>query len=181
MSVTAVLLAGGESRRMGRDKATLVFREKPLWQIQLQLLRKLEPLEIFLSARSDPTWRPSDVLFVADAAPSRGPLSGLAAALEQTRTKHLLALAVDMPFMTATYLGSLCALIAPGCGVVPIIDKLAEPLAAIYPAEAVVDLVDGLRSHDFSLQTITAKLAAAGKLRAVAVSAAERKLCRSLK
>ena len=41
MNVSAVLLAGGESRRMGKDKATLLFRGKPLWQIQFERLRKL--------------------------------------------------------------------------------------------------------------------------------------------
>ena len=54
MNLSSVLLAGGESRRMGKDKATALFRGKPLWQIQLDLLRKLEPSEIFLSARTDP-------------------------------------------------------------------------------------------------------------------------------
>ena len=54
MNISAVLLAGGESHRMGQDKATLVFRGKPLWEIQLDLLRKLQPREIFLSARTDP-------------------------------------------------------------------------------------------------------------------------------
>ena len=75
---SAVLLAGGESRRMGKDKATLSYRGKPLWQIQLELLRQLTPQEIFVSARSDPDWRPADIQFVADDPPSRGPLSGLA-------------------------------------------------------------------------------------------------------
>src|SRR5947209_5356633 len=102
--ISVVLLTGGESRRMGKDKATLLFRNKPLWQIQLDLLRKLQPAEIFLSARSDPAWRPNDLQFVADAPPSRGPLSGLTATLARTRTSHLLALAVDMPFMSEKYL-----------------------------------------------------------------------------
>src|SRR5438874_11064541 len=93
MNITAVLLAGGESRRMGRDKATLLFHGKPLWQIQLELLRRLKPAEILVSARTDPSWRPADVQFVADDLPSRGPLSGIAASLAQVHTAHLLALA----------------------------------------------------------------------------------------
>src|SRR6478752_3255668 len=104
MKVGAVLLAGGESRRMGRDKATVLFRGKPLWQIQLELLRKLEPAEIFVSARADPRWRPADVQFVADDQPSRGPVSGIAASLARMHTAHLLALAIDMPFMSENYL-----------------------------------------------------------------------------
>jgi molybdopterin-guanine dinucleotide biosynthesis protein A len=54
MNISAVLLAGGQSRRMGRDKATILFRGKSLWQIQLDLLHKLQPAEIFVSARTDP-------------------------------------------------------------------------------------------------------------------------------
>jgi molybdopterin-guanine dinucleotide biosynthesis protein A len=56
MNISAVLFAGGESRRMGKDKATVLFRGKPLWQIQLDLLRALQPAEIFVSARSA-VWR----------------------------------------------------------------------------------------------------------------------------
>ena len=85
---------------MRKDKATILFRGRLLWQIQLETLRKLEPEEILVSARIDPSWRPADVRFVADIPPSRGPLSGLAAALERMRTTHLLALAIDMPWMT---------------------------------------------------------------------------------
>ena len=170
MNISAVLLAGGESRRMGKDKATLLFHDKPLWQIQLDLLRKLEPADIFVSARTDPIWRPADVEFIGDDPPSRGPLSGLAASLAQMRTKHLLALAIDMPFMTQKYLEFLCDQIEPGRGVLPKIDNRAEPLAAIYPEEVDVDLRRALSGIDFSLQTLTSQLVEAGKLRAVAVS-----------
>lgn len=174
-NISAVLFTGGESRRMGKDKATLLFRGKPLWQTQLDLLQRLDPTEIFISARSDPSWRPNEVRFIADDPPSRGPLSGLAAALGRIRTTHVLALAVDMPFMTETYLRLLCDLRQPGCGVLPMIGDRAEPLAAIYPAQTHVDLVAALRGNDFSLQTITARLVEHGKLRSVQVSEEEKK------
>jgi len=170
MNISAVLLAGGESRRMGKDKATLLFRGTPLWQIQLELLRNVEPVEIFLSARTNPVWRPAGVEFIADDPPSRGPLSGLAASLAQMRTKHLLALAIDMPFMTQEYLKFLCDQIGPGRGVLPKIDNRAEPLAAIYPREVDVDLRSALSGVDFSLQSLTSRLVEAGKLRTITVS-----------
>jgi molybdopterin-guanine dinucleotide biosynthesis protein A len=176
MNISAALLAGGESRRMGKDKATLLFRGKPLWQIQLHLLQKLEPAEIFVSARTDPAWRPPDVQFVADDSPSRGPLSGLAAALARMHAKHLLAFAIDMPFMTEKYLRFLCGQIEPCRGVLPKIDNRAEPLAAIYPQEALANIQSALSGKDFSLQTVTARLVAAGKLQVMLVSSQERKL-----
>ena len=100
LALSAVLLTGGESRRMGQDKATLLFHGKLLWEIQLELLQRLEPAEIFVSAKTDPAWRPAAVKFVADDPPSRGPLSGIAASLAQIHTAHLFALAIDMPFMS---------------------------------------------------------------------------------
>ena len=180
MKISAVLLSGGESRRMGSDKATLLFHGKPLWQIQLELLQKLEPAEIFVSARTDPAWRPPDVHFVADDPPSRGPLSGLAAALARMRAKHLLALAIDMPFMTEKYLRFLWGQTEPGRGVLPEIDNRAEPLAAIYPQEALAKVQSALSGKDFSLQTVTGCLVAAGKLKVIPVTQGEKELFRNM-
>ena len=160
---------------MGRDKATLLFHGKPLWQLQLELLQKLEPAEIFVSARTDPAWRPAGVQFVADDPPSRGPIGGIAASLAQMQTAHLLALAIDMPFMSEQYLKFLCDQIDPGTGVVPTIDSRAEPLAAIYPREAVADFRSALASTDFSLQSVVRRLVEHGKLREVRVKKHETK------
>ena len=180
MNISAVLLAGGESRRMGQDKATLVFHGKPLWEVQLDLLRKLRPKEIFLSARSDPVWRPADVHFVPDQTPSRGPLSGLAATLARIQTHHLIALAIDMPLMTDDFLRSLCDVIKPSCGAVPMIGDRAEPLAAIYPKSADSDVSAAFSGTDFSLQPLVKKLIAVGKLRLVSVSKNEERCFRNL-
>ena len=176
MKISAVLLAGGESRRMGKDKATLFFRGKPLWQIQLDLLRKLEPAETLVSARTDPAWRPADVQFVPDVFPSRGPLSGLVASLDRISTGHLLVLAIDMPWMTEKYLKFLCAEVEPGCGVVPKIDDRVQPVAAIYPREAATDFRKVLMGTDFSLQTVVRSLVACGKVREISVPEQQKKL-----
>jgi len=176
MNSSAVLLAGGESQRMGKDKATVLFRGKPLWEVQLDLLRKLEPEEILVSARTDPPWRPEDVPLVTDDPPSRGPLSGLAASLAKMRSAHLLALAIDMPFMSESYLRYLCEQIEAGVGVVPKIDNRAEPLAAIYPREAAGEVRAALSGIDYSLQTLTSRLVETGKLRSIPVTKHNKKL-----
>jgi molybdopterin-guanine dinucleotide biosynthesis protein A len=176
VNLSAVLLAGGESRRMGKDKATLSYRGKPLWQIQLELLRQLAPQEIFVSARSDLDWRPADIQFVADDPPSRGPLSGLAASLDRMSTSHLLAIAIDMPWMSNKYLEFLCAQIEPGRGVVPKIGDRAEPLVAIYPREAALHTGNALTGSDFSLQSLIRHLVTAGKLQEISVEERDKKL-----
>jgi molybdopterin-guanine dinucleotide biosynthesis protein A len=180
MTISAALLAGGESRRMGRDKATILLRGKPLWQRQLELLGELDPAEILVSARADPAWRPNKCKFVADKTPSCGPLSGIAAALDQMESNHLLVLAIDLPFMTKRYLRLLCDQVEPGIGVLAKMDDRMEPLAAIYPQESAVDFQDALKGPDFSLQTVTKRLVEDGKLRALPVALEERELFRNL-
>jgi len=180
MKLSAVLLAGGKSRRMGQDKATLLFYGRPLWQNQLELLRRLSPTEIFISAPTDPSWRPEEIKFAPDDLPSRGPLSGIAAALSRMNADHLLALAIDMPFMTEGYLRSLCQRDQHGLGVVPSIENRAEPLAAIYPREARPDAIAALSGNDFSLQSLVIKLIAVRKLEAIQVSEKEKALFRNL-
>jgi molybdopterin-guanine dinucleotide biosynthesis protein A len=178
--VSAVLLAGGESRRMGTDKATFLFRGKPLWQVQLETLRRLRPTEIFVSARTDPSWRPADVRFIPDILPSCGPLSGLAASLAKIHTAYLVALAIDMPFMTRNYLRSMFDAIEPGRGVVAKIDNRAEPLAALYPREAEIDFRVALAGTDFSLQNLVRHLVTSGKLLEISVMDQERPLFRNV-
>jgi molybdopterin-guanine dinucleotide biosynthesis protein A len=180
MNISAVLLAGGESRRMGKDKATLLFNGEPFWRIQVDLLRKLAPSEILISARNDPVWRPADVYFVADDPPSRGPLSGINAALASAATTHLLTLAIDLPFMNEQYLRSLYRAIESDRGVVPIIGGRAEPLAAIYPVAARADFAAALSGSDFSLQKLVRELVSKDRLRLVRVKKEEETLFRNL-
>ena len=180
MKLSAVLLAGGESRRMGKDKATLLLNDAPLWRRQLDLLRQLNPTEILVSARTDPAWRPADTRFVADEPPSRGPLSGLTAALKTISGTHLLALAVDMPLIRLSELNLLCDLTKNGCGVLPRIGSRAEPLAAIYPRECLPSFSAALESDDHSLQRLTNELIEIRLLRILEVPKSEAEFYRSI-
>ncbi|HJT45835.1 MAG TPA: molybdenum cofactor guanylyltransferase [Chthoniobacterales bacterium] len=168
-SLSAVLLAGGESRRMGSDKATAIFRDRPLWRNQLRILQAVRPAEILVSARTDPEWRPAQTIFVADVEPSIGPLSGIVAALRHMAGTHLLVLAIDLPMMTSAYLQMLQDETKPGQGVVPVIGNRAEPIAAIYPAET-NEFANAVAGVDHSLQTVVGELARANRVRLLPVA-----------
>jgi molybdopterin-guanine dinucleotide biosynthesis protein A len=161
---------------MSRDKATIEFDGRPLWERQLEILRALRPETIFVSARTTPVWLPTDAELLLDDPPSRGPLSGLTKALATMRTTHLLALGVDMPFMASEQLSNLWGLAQAGWGVVPVIRGQAEPLAAIYPAEAAADFAAALGGTDFSLQRVIQILTAEEKVRLFTVRARDEHL-----
>ena len=82
----AVLLAGGGSHRMGRDKALLPLPDgRLLWERQWEVLDALEPAEWFVSG----SWRgglPADLPWLADDFPRPGPLAGIAPALVRMRS-----------------------------------------------------------------------------------------------
>jgi molybdenum cofactor guanylyltransferase len=160
----AVLLAGGESRRMGRDKAILFFDREPLWQRQLRILRELEPQLIYLSARVAPPWSPAEMELLLDEVPSSGPISGIKAALRQMAQTHLVVLAVDMPFIVSGDLLRLAALARPGVGVVPVSDGYAQAVAAIYPKEAEAEFQLAVKQGHSSLQALVRKLERSGLL-----------------
>jgi molybdenum cofactor guanylyltransferase len=165
---------------MGRDKATIVFRGEPLWQRQIGLLRDLHPEKILISVREEPPWLPIDTELLLDEPPSRGPLGGLTKALEQMQTSHLVALAVDMPFMTSEQMRVVWGQAAVDCGVLPIIGDRAEPLAAIYPRDVRGDFATALASDDFSLQRLVRDLATANKVQIFSVPEKDEPLYRSV-
>ena len=165
MTLAAVLLAGGESRRMGCDKAILVRNGVPLWENQITLLRHLSPTELFVSARNIPAWLPADARFVADLLPARGPLGGIASALAAMSATHLMALPIDMPLMTGAHLASLWQSASKGRGVLPCFDGGPEPLPAIYPAAASAVATGMLAGPDVSLQAFARTLIDQGRLK----------------
>ncbi len=176
MTLTAVLFTGGLSRRMGSDKAAIAIAGEPLWARQLRVLRELPPHALWVSARVRPLWCPAEIEVVLDAEPSRGPLSGLATALRQMKTSHLLALAVDLPRITVEPLRKLWPLAAPGCGVVPARGEFLEPLCAIYPREAAERAERALAGEDVSLHGLSRTLLREGLLRTYSLSDEEEPL-----
>jgi len=175
-----MLLVGGFSRRMGRDKATLVIEGLPLWEKQVSTLRMLNPKAIYISTRTAPAWCPPDAQPLLDTPPSCGPLSGLAAGLGAINTTHLVVLAVDMPHMTGQHLKKMADLVKPGIGIVPSNGERFEPLAAIYPKPALASAKAALASADFSMQSLVRQLIQIGLMREHLLENSERALYRNL-
>jgi len=152
---SAVLLAGGKSTRMGRDKAAVVFEDRPLWERQLATLAALQPRELFISGRPDGPYIDCGTELIADLHPGCGPLSGLEAACWRMQTPLLCLLAIDLPWMTPAFLERLVKMaIQDGRGIVPRNGDYFEPLAAIYP-RAILSLVgEHLRHGDHSMQRL---------------------------
>ncbi len=126
---TGILLCGGKSRRMGRDKASLVLCGKPLLLWQADKLRALGAEELLLAGgtRTLPGAR-----IVPDLLPERGPLGGLHACLTAASFEYCLVLPVDAPLVPEPALRALLDT-AQGCdGAYLQSPRGPEPLLAVY-------------------------------------------------
>jgi len=152
-SLSAVLLAGGKSERMGQDKALLRLPGCGLllWQRQLRVLEELDPQEILWSGPERPGL-PEHIRVVTDTIRTAGPLAGVCACLRQAAAELVVVLAVDLPHMDAAYLKSLLCRCTPVRGVVPQLGDEFEPLAAVYPAMLRSLAADRLRQGRYAMQ-----------------------------
>jgi molybdopterin-guanine dinucleotide biosynthesis protein A len=188
MQCSALLLAGGKSSRMGRDKSLLKFEGQPLWRRQLETLRALSPQQLMLAGPARPG---CDCEVIADEMPEAGPLGGLAAGLRHCRAPRLVALAVDLPQISADFLRSLLAACDDYRGMVLRVAGQSfdayglrlckgagyyEPLAAVYPARCAALASAALREGDFSMQAFVERALEQGYLRERELTAAELQL-----
>jgi molybdopterin-guanine dinucleotide biosynthesis protein A len=175
--LTGAVLAGGESRRMGRDKAGLVVDEIPLWQRQVNMLRSAGAGVVGVVRRPGqaPLHLPADVPLWQDAVSGIGPLAGLHAALTTCRTPWLAVVATDLPRLEAGWFRWLGGLCSPGRGAMARLpDGPYEPLAAIYPKAALAEVTRRLGGPEYSLQSLAAKLVAQELLATAMVPEADR-------
>jgi molybdopterin-guanine dinucleotide biosynthesis protein A len=152
-SLSAMLLVGGKSERMGQDKAVLPLPGSGvlLWQRQLRVLAELSPQEIFWSGPARPGI-PDHVRVVPDTVRSAGPLAGVCSCLRLATTDLMVVLAVDLPCMDADYLNNLARRCTPVHGAVPQCGDDFEPLAAVYPAMLHALAEDRLHQGRYAMQ-----------------------------
>ncbi len=126
------MLVGGESRRMGADKALLELRGKPLFLHAVDLLRP-RVAEVMLLGPPERYARFS-IPVLADRRPDRGPLAALATGLEAAAHDWNLFLACDLPLLEGRFLDFLLerARATDAEAVVPRTADGWQPLCAAY-------------------------------------------------
>ena len=129
LNCTAVILTGGESKRMGSDKAATKLQGKPLLE---HVLEKIEPLfsELLISVH---VLRP-DLKYkqIIDASEDRGPMVGVQRALEEAKMDWVFVIACDMPFVSTRLIQEQANKRTSFDAVVPFVDDRPQPLFGFY-------------------------------------------------
>lgn len=131
--LSVVIQAGGQSRRMGQDKALMPFLGKPLIE---RLIERLGPVadEILITTNLPAGFRYLEIPLVPDEIPGRGALGGLYTALKAARHPLVAVVACDMPFANPDILVKSQQILSDEKidAVIPHSEFGLEPLHAVY-------------------------------------------------
>lgn len=131
--LSIVIQAGGESRRMGRDKALMPFLGRPLIQ---RVLERLTPIadEVIVTTNHPEDYRFLGLPLFPDLLPGRGALGGLYTALSSATCEAVAVVACDMPFASAALIETASRLLIGEETDVVIPDSGGglEPMHAVY-------------------------------------------------
>lgn len=137
---SGVVLAGGKSSRLGKDKALIQFQGKPLVEWVMEAIDKVVD-EVILSLSSEPENSNfvggfgKNIRIVLDAKPGFGPISGLCSSFKEAKGDYVAVAPCDSPFIKPELYTLLFKKAEGRDGAVPFINNFWEPLHAVYRRE----------------------------------------------
>jgi molybdopterin-guanine dinucleotide biosynthesis protein A len=157
---TAIILAGGDSQRMGSDKAGLLLGGQTLLQRVIATMQEIFPHVVVSVRRVRPDIDLPQVCDEqpGDGMPGAGPLAGVAAGLGHITTPWAFAVACDMPFVAPALVEQLAKFRSGHQAVVPVVQGFPQPLAAFYAGSCLPVMRDNLAGQDGSLRGLLKRL-----------------------
>lgn len=143
MQRAAIILCGGKSTRMGRDKASLPFGAEKMLQRMVRLLSEVVPRDhivvVAAAGQSLPSI-PEDVEVVFDERPERGPLEGLLAGLQAVPSDTVAAYitSCDVPLLLPAFVQRMFDYLGDYDLVAPREGEQFHPLAGVYRPQVAI-------------------------------------------
>lgn len=158
VACSGAVLAGGESRRFGRDKARAILGGRPLVSHVFQTLQTL--FEDVLVVTNQPVQYESfDATVVSDIVRGAGSLGGLLTALVHAKAERCFVVACDMPFLEAAVVRQMLGSCEGYDVVVPVLKGELQPLHAIYSKRCIVPIEEMIVRRDFRIFDFYSKVA----------------------
>ena len=154
MEATLLVLAGGESRRMGRPKAWIDVGDTVLLRYVVERLGPAfsEVVVSFAEPEQMEQHLPYRVVF--DRKRAAGPLAGLEAGLIAARNEVLFAVACDMPYVSQTTAELAVAAARNADAAIPRHEGLYEPVCGAYRRTALPAIVGALDAGNYAAHDV---------------------------
>jgi len=151
---SVVILAGGKSRRMGRDKLSLPLDGKTLLESAVSKFRAVFE-NVYISVSDGSKYPEIDAQKIADIFPGAGPLSGLHAALKMLSSEDVFLVAADLPFsnpLAAIRLIELCG-DCDAC-LIRLPNGMLEPLFGFYRSSLIGVCEAAMQNGEFKMMKL---------------------------
>ncbi|MCL0066024.1 molybdenum cofactor guanylyltransferase [Dehalococcoidia bacterium] len=159
--MSSIILAGGHSSRLKQDKCSLVLAGEGMLQRLIIRLSRLggEVIVVLAQGQKEPfSPRPRHVKIVADTYSGRGPLMGIYSGLKHSQDAHSPVVACDMPFLNMNLLRYMMDIAGGFDVVIPKIDRLVEPLHAVYSTKCLPIMESMLEDGNFKVSDLLQRL-----------------------
>ncbi|WP_424766562.1 molybdenum cofactor guanylyltransferase [Paenibacillus sp. sgz302251] len=161
--IVGLILAGGQSLRMGTDKAMLQMNGRPLlYRLVQQLYALTASITVSIGSLERETgYREAlgeyanEVEFVVDRFPGCGPLSGLHAGLSHIKAEYVFVIACDMPTLSLPVFQLLATHRESGADV---IHTAGQPFHALYHTRTSEQIQAALEAKDYRLMSLLRQL-----------------------
>jgi molybdopterin-guanine dinucleotide biosynthesis protein A len=148
-SITAVILAGGKSSRMGQNKALLSIEGKTLIEKIGEMLSKIFS-KIVLSTASQNAYPQLRLPEVVDRYPETGPLGGITSVLE-SGLPEIFCVGCDMPFLNQNLIEYQCSITHCCDAVIPVWDNHPQVLHGLYKKGLLTAFHSGLNEEQYKI------------------------------
>lgn len=152
--ISGIALAGGQSKRLGRNKAIEKIGDQPLIERVVEKLSQITSETIVVvseEAKSGVLNLPPWVRTAADLYPGSGSLGGIFSGLSAAKGKYGMVVACDMPFLNTDLLRFMMDIISDYDAVVPMVNGRPEPLHSIYSVKCVAYIERRLREGSLKI------------------------------
>jgi molybdopterin-guanine dinucleotide biosynthesis protein A len=154
MNVSGIVLAGGMSRRLGRNKALEPINGEPLISRVIGRLSQLSNQTVVVvnsNERATVLPLPDSAKTVVDIYPDKGSLGGIFTGLSAAGNDWGIVVACDMPFLNVALLTHMLELRNGYDAVVPVLDGRPEPTHAIYSKVCLPHIERKIRADDLKI------------------------------
>ncbi len=169
--MTAIILSGGKSSRLGKDKAFVKVKAVTIFERQLNVLKKIFR-KIIIVTDNPQKFRPykdfirkvcknisreyslEEINIIKDILPERGPLCGILSGLIKSRSRHNFVIACDMPFLNENLIRYMIKKKDGFDVVIPRIYRKFHPLFGVYSKSCIPGIKKLIKSDELRIRNI---------------------------
>lgn len=160
-AICGVVLAGGKSRRMGRNKSLMPFQGKALITQATDVLSALFPEVVIVCdalSHSEKIYAQLPFRVLCDQTAGLGPIAGIETALQSLPGKGLFVVAADMPFLKHRVIKEMLSHVTGYDLVIPKLEGRLHPLHAFYAPTCLPNIREAIRSKTLALHLLSTQV-----------------------